>query len=228
MLKAILFDLDGTLANTDPLHFKIWQDILQEHGIEMDHDSYKAQISGRQNPEIIQDFLPHLSATASEKLAEEKEALFRERALDLQPLAGFLELLEWIETQQLKTAIVTNAPKKNADFMLKVLKLKERFKIVILGEEMSAGKPDPEPYQFCLKQLNIEAFEAIVFEDSPSGIRSAINAGIETIGVASTHEPELLKQLGVSLVIDDFNHLEMWEKIEFLTGNNMIINEATA
>jgi beta-phosphoglucomutase len=213
MLKAILFDLDGTLANTDPLHFKIWQELLQEQGIDMDHETYKAQISGRQNPEIIQDLLPHFSSTESQKFAEHKEQLFRERAQDLEPLPGFLELLEWVENQQLKTAIVTNAPRQNAYFMLKALNLKERFKTVVLGEEMTAGKPDPAPYQFGLKQLNIQPSEAIVFEDSPSGIRSAIGAGIDTIGVASTHEPEQLKQLGVSLVINDFHNSEMWTKI---------------
>jgi beta-phosphoglucomutase len=213
MLKAILFDLDGTLANTDPLHFKIWQELLQEQGIDMDHDAYKAQISGRQNPEIIQDLLPHLSTEESERFADYKEQLFREQAEDLKPLAGFLELLEWIEKQPLKTAVVTNAPRQNAYFMLKALNLKERFKTVVLGEEMTAGKPDPAPYQFCLKQLNIQPSEAIVFEDSPSGIRSAIGAGIDTIGVASTHDPEQLKQLGVSLVINDFNNSEMWAKI---------------
>ncbi len=213
MLKAILFDLDGTLANTDPLHFKIWQDLLREQGIEMDRDTYKSKISGRQNPEIIQDLLPHLSSTESDQFAEYKEQLFREQALNLEPLPGFLELLEWIEHRPLKTAVVTNAPLKNADFMLKALNLKERFKTVVLGEEMTAGKPDPAPYQFCLEQLEIQASEAIVFEDSPSGIRSATGAGIDTIGVASTHAPEQLKQLGVSLVIDDFHDVEMWKKI---------------
>jgi beta-phosphoglucomutase-like phosphatase (HAD superfamily) len=76
MLKAILFDLDGTLANTDPLHFKIWQELLKEQGIDMDHETYKTQISGRQNPEIIQDLLPHFDATESEKFAEHKENYF--------------------------------------------------------------------------------------------------------------------------------------------------------
>lgn len=213
MLKAILFDLDGTLANTDPLHFKIWQDLLKEQGIEMDHDAYKVQISGRQNPEIIEDLLPHFSTTESENFANYKEQLFREQAEELQPLSGFLELLEWIESKPLKTAVVTNAPRENAYFMLEALNLTERFKTVVLGEEMTAGKPDPAPYKFCLQQLNIQPSEAIVFEDSPSGIRSAIGAGIDTIGVASTHHPEQLKQLGVSLVIHDFNNLEMWKKI---------------
>ncbi|MGB3536507.1 MAG: HAD family phosphatase [Microcoleaceae cyanobacterium] len=214
ILKAILFDLDGTLANTDPLHFKIWQDMLKEQGIEMDHDTYKVKISGRQNPEIIQDLLPDFSPKESEDFAEYKEQLFREQAKNLEPLSGFLELLNWIEKQELKTAVVTNAPRLNAQFMLEALNLTERFKTVVLGEEMTAGKPDPAPYKYCLEQLKIQPTETIVFEDSPSGIRSAMGAGIETIAVASTHDPDSLKQLGVSLVIDDFNNSEMWEKIK--------------
>ncbi|MGB3403092.1 MAG: HAD family phosphatase [Microcoleaceae cyanobacterium] len=214
MLKAILFDLDGTLANTDPLHFKIWQELLKEQGIEINRESYQAKISGRQNPEIIQDLLPDFSQQDSVEFAEHKEQLFREQAKSLEPLAGFLELLEWIEKQQLQTAVVTNAPRKNADFMLDALNLTERFKTVILGEDMTAGKPDPAPYQYCLKQLNIQPSEAIVFEDSPSGIRSAIAAEIDTIGMATTHDPTELKELGVSLVIDNFCSSQMWEKIK--------------
>jgi beta-phosphoglucomutase len=214
MLKAILFDLDGTLANTDPLHFKIWQDLLKEQGIEINRDSYQAKISGRQNPEIIQDLLPHFSQQESVDFAEHKEQLFREQAQSLNPLEGFLELLEWIEKQQLKTAVVTNAPRKNADFMLDALNLTRRFKTVVLGEDMTAGKPDPAPYQYCLKQLNIQPSEAIVFEDSPSGIRSAIAAEIDTIGMATTHDPTDLKKLGVSLVIDNFCSSQMWDKIK--------------
>lgn len=216
MLKAILFDLDGTLANTDPLHFEVWQEILRTYQIEMDHPTYKRQISGRQNPEIIQDFLPQLSASEAEKLADEKEERFREMALNLQPLDGLMEMLAWVEQQKLKKAVVTNAPRLNATFMLDVLQLSERFETVVLGEEMVAGKPDPAPYTFCLNQLQIQPKEAIVFEDSPSGIRSAVGAGIETVGVASTHEPETLKRWGATHVIDDFYDIHLWERIKTL------------
>ncbi len=216
MLKAILFDLDGTLANTDPLHFEVWQEILRTYQIEMDHPAYKRQISGRQNPEIIQDLLPQLSASEAEKLADDKEARFREMALNLQPLDGLIEMLAWVEQQKLKKAVVTNAPRLNATFMLDVLQLSERFETVVLGEEMVAGKPDPTPYTFCLNQLQIQPEEALVFEDSPSGIRSAVGAGIETVGVASTHEPETLKRWGASQVIDDFYDLHLWERIKTL------------
>lgn len=218
MLKAILFDLDGTLVNTDPLHFKIWHEILQTYNTEIDHSFYKTYISGRQNPQIIQDLIPQLSVSEGAELAEYKEARFREIALELQPIAGLMEMLTWIETEGLRKAVVTNAPRENARFMLEVLQLTERFEFVVLGEEMIAGKPDPAPYQYALEQCKIQPSEAIVFEDSPSGIRSAVGAEIYTIGVASTHEPAVLKAIGASLVINDFNDLQLWAKIKSLLG----------
>ena len=109
MLAAILFDLDGTIVNTDPIHYQAWQKMLLRYDIEMDDKFYKSRISGRINPEIVKDILPHLSVAESEQLAEEKEVLFRELASHLQPMSGLTQLLAWTETHQLKRALVTNA-----------------------------------------------------------------------------------------------------------------------
>ncbi|ABG51676.1 HAD-superfamily hydrolase, subfamily IA, variant 3 [Trichodesmium erythraeum IMS101] len=213
MLKAILFDLDGTLANTDPLHYQTWKEILDNHGIPINHNSYKQYISGRTNPEIIQDLLPKLSTTEAEELADYKEVKFREMAKNLQPLTGLLDLIEWIKNQKLQKAVVTNAPPENAKFMLEVLKLKDTFPLVILGGEMTVGKPDPAPYKLCLEKLAISPEEAIVFEDSRSGVKSAVGAGIYTIGVASTHEPKSLLEIGASIVINDFSDHKLEETL---------------
>ena len=218
MLKAILFDLDGTLVNTDPLHYQSWQEILRDYGMEIDRTFYKARISGRLNPLIIQDLLPQLSFEAGRQLADCKEARFREIALSLTPLAGLLDLLAWIEAQGLQKAVVTNAPAENVNFLLQVLKLADTFNTVVLGEDATAGKPDPACYKLALNQLGISATEAIAFEDSPSGIQAAVGAGIYTIGVASTYEPNVLSAVGAAMVISDFQEHRLWEHINFLVG----------
>ncbi|NER01991.1 MAG: HAD family phosphatase [Okeania sp. SIO3C4] len=205
MLKAILFDLDGTIVNTDPLHFQVWKEILNNYGIVIDHNSYKEKISGGTNPTILKKLLPHLSTTEAEELANYKEVKFREIALNLKPLTGLLEFIEWVKKQKLQKAVVTNAPPENAELMLEVLQLTETFPLVILGGVMTVGKPDPAPYKLCLEKLEISPEEAIVFEDSRSGIKSAVGAGIYTVGVASTHEPESLLEVGASIVINDFS-----------------------
>ncbi|VXD23306.1 HAD-superfamily hydrolase subfamily IA variant 3 [Planktothrix serta PCC 8927] len=211
MIKAILFDLDGTLANTDVLHYQTWANVLKQHKIDINPSFYKTHISGRTNSEIVQDLFPQFSEEEGIKLADLKESQFRELAINLEPLAGLNEFLSWIKKQSYKTGLVTNAPRENTDFMLKTLNLSDYFDSVVLSDEIGIGKPDPAPYQYCLDQLNIVAEEAIAFEDSPSGIRSAVTAKIETLGVASTHDPKILTDLGVAFVIEDFKSSTLWE-----------------
>lgn len=211
MLAAILFDLDGTLVNTDILHYSAWQELLRDYGLEIDEAFYQSRISGRLNSLIIQDILPQLSSSEGQQFAEGKEARFRELALTLKPMPGLSELLTWTEKYQLKRAVVTNAPRKNAEFMLSVLGLIDTFSTVVLAEEAPAGKPDPAPYQLALKHFGIPPEAAIAFEDSPSGIRSSSGAGIFTIGIASTYEPEFLCSAGAKMAVPDFTDAQLWE-----------------
>ena len=210
MLTAILFDLDGTLVNTDPIHYKAWQEILREYGLEINDAFYKKRISGRLNSVIIPDILPHLSLVEGQQVAEEKEARFRKLALELKPLAGLSQVLAWADERELKRAVVTNAPRKNAYFMLQALGLTDAFKTVILAEEAEAGKPDPAPYQLALRYLDVNPELVVAFEDSPSGICSSVGAGIPTIGIASTHNPKQLYNCGAILVVSDFTALPLW------------------
>ncbi|MCF2150478.1 HAD-IA family hydrolase [Desmonostoc muscorum LEGE 12446] len=216
MLAAILFDLDGTIVNSDPIHYRAWKEMLLDFSIEIDETFYKSRISGRLNPEIVQDILPQLSLAERENFANEKEALFRKVASDLQPLSGFSELLAWTDTHQLKRALVTNAPRLNAEYMLEVLGIKEAFHTIVLADDCIAGKPDPAPYQVALNNLGIQAEEAIALEDSPSGIRAAVGADIRTIGIASTHNPQLLQEVGAFMAIPDFTDLQLWTLLNSL------------
>lgn len=220
MLIAVLFDLDGTLVNTDPLHYQTWQEILRDYGLEIDQAFYKARISGRLNPLIVQDLLPQISFEAGQQLADYKEARFREIGLSLTPLAGLLDFLAWIETQGLRKAVVTNAPRENVNFLLEVLKLADTFDPVVLAEDAIAGKPDPAPYKLALSLLGVSPKEAIAFEDSCSGIHSAVGAGIYTIGVASTHDPEVLLEAGAAMVIPDFTEKQLWFLLDSLMETN--------
>lgn len=211
MLAGILFDLDGTLVNTDPLHFQAWQEMLLTQGLEIDLVFYQTRISGRLNPIIIQDILPHLSLEEGERFAEDKEARFRELAPSLKPLAGLEKIIDWTKEYGVKTGLVTNAPRKNVDFMLEILELAEIFDAVFVAEEdVTEGKPDPAIYKLALERLNITPELALAFEDSPSGIRSAVSAGIRTIGISSTHDPQKLYDLGAFEVIPDFTAPFLW------------------
>ncbi len=205
MLKAVIFDLDGTLTDSDKVHFQVFQDFFARHDIALDKTLYKKKVSGRQNADILADFLPDLPEAEAKAFSDRKEATFRQLAKGLlTPLPGLLALLDQVKKQGLATAVVTNAPPKNAAFMLKELNLSQVFEPIVIAEELPRGKPDPLPYQTALDRLNITALDALVFEDSPSGIRSALSAGIQTIGVTTTHLPAELLTLGVDRAIADF------------------------
>ena len=210
MLSAILFDLDGTLANTDPLHFAVWQEILAEYGVKCDRDFYQKHVSGNTNERLIANILPQLSPEETKQLAKDKEAQYRAKATSLQPTPGLEKILKLIERVPLKKAAVTNAPQENALHMLEALKLTDTFPVLVLATDAPPGKPDPAPYLLALEKLEVIAEQAIAFEDSPTGITAAVAAGIYTIGVASTHSAKLLTEFGANMVVDDFNSEQLW------------------
>lgn len=213
-LAAIFYDLDGTLASTDPLHYGVWWELLRQYGITIDEAFYKTRISGRTNPEIIHDLLPQLSDEAGQQLADKKEATFRELAPQLTPLPGLIQVLEWAAARKLKQAVVTNAPTENVHHMLKALKLDSVFDLVVISEAIGLGKPDPAPYLHALQQFGLAPDRVLAFEDSPSGLRSAVGAGIPTVGIASTQEPEVLYAIGAHLVVPDFTSDALWNLLE--------------
>ena len=209
MYNALLFDLDGTLAETDSLHLPTWVDVLSPYGVEVDEEFYRESISGRSTSKIVEDLLPDLPAEEGRKLADAKEASFRERAYELEPLPGLLDFMEEAKNRGLSLALVTNAPEENVEAILLALELGEFFDEVVLSDEVGPVKPDPAPYRAALDKLGVAPEEALAFEDSPSGIASAVGAGIPTVGIASTQAPETLLQAGAFTVARDFTDPEL-------------------
>jgi len=202
--RALLFDLDGTLAETDSLHLPTWVDALAPYGIEVDERFYKERISGRSTGEIVRDLLPDLTEEEGISIGDAKEASFRGRVAELEPLPGLVDFVREGKKRGLEIALVTNAPRENVGAILPVLKLEDFFGTVVLADEVGAVKPDPAPYEAALEKTGVPAEEALAFEDSLSGIASSVAAGIPTVGIASTQDPEKLRRAGAFLVAKDF------------------------
>jgi HAD superfamily hydrolase (TIGR01509 family) len=214
LYRALLFDLDGTLAETDSLHLPTWVDVLQPYGIEVDEAFYKERISGRSNSKIVQDLLPDLSAKEGRRLADAKEASFRDRAHELEPLPGLLDFMQEGKDRGFSLALVTNAPEENVEAILLALELDAFFDEVVLSDEVGPVKPDPAPYQAALDKLGLFPEEALAFEDSTSGIASSVAARIPTVGIASTQQPETLEEAGVFMVAKDFTDPKLLELLD--------------
>jgi HAD superfamily hydrolase (TIGR01509 family) len=204
LYRALLFDLDGTLAETDSLHLPTWVDALEPYGVEVDEAFYRDKISGRSTAEIVRELLPELTDEQGRSIGDAKEASFRERASELEPLPGLVDFVERGRKRGMRIALVTNAPEENVKMILLALKLRDFFDTVVLADEVEAVKPDPAPYRAALEKTGVPAEEALAFEDSISGISSSVAAGIPTVGIASSQEPQKLLVAGAFMTAQDF------------------------
>jgi HAD superfamily hydrolase (TIGR01509 family) len=203
-LRALVFDMDGTLTDSDPIHRLAFEKALAPYGQSMPEEEYRNTISGRTNAEIGRVLFPDASEAQHLEFAREKEQLFRDLAQMLLPLSGLIELLDQARDQGLLLAMVTNAPRENAEHMLEALGLEQRFSPVVLGAESPRPKPDPLPYRIALERLGIDANEAVAFEDSVPGVRAATGAGLFTFGVMTTQPASVLTEAGAREVIQDY------------------------
>ena len=214
MYRALLFDLDGTLAETDSLHLPTWVDTLAPYGVQVDEELYRDRISGRNTAEIVRELLPDLADEEGRSIGDAKEASFRERASGLEPLPGLIDFIKRRKERGMRIALVTNAPEENVKAILLALELGDSFDTIVLADEVEAVKPDPAPYRAALKETAVPAEEALAFEDSVSGISSSVAAGIPTVGIASSQDPERLLRAGAFTTAEDFTDPQLLALID--------------
>jgi len=203
MPPVLLFDLDGTMLDSDPLHEAVFVDLMAERGVIMDDGFYQRHIHGRLNTDVFAEFLP--DEPDPQGLSDWKEAQFRDRLPHAYPATpGVAALLDRADAGGWKRAVVTNAKRLNSEAMLSAIGLRDRFEVIVIGEECPRGKPDPYPYAEAMRQLGAAPSDCIAFEDSPTGILSAAGAGALTIGVRSTLTDRAMRDLGATLTIQDF------------------------
>jgi HAD superfamily hydrolase (TIGR01509 family) len=201
---ALLFDLDGTLIDSDPVHLRAFQRVFGAHGVIVDHAIFAERIQGFGNAAIGDYFLPHLSEAARAAALEAKEAEFRAGIDGAEPIAGIGALLDFAAARDLRCAVVTNAPRANVEASLSALGLIERLSIWVLGSEVARPKPDPLPYLTALERLGAEAGRSLAFEDSLSGLAAAKGAGLAVVGLTTTLPADRLLAAGAVMAVADF------------------------
>ncbi|MBL0932194.1 MAG: HAD-IA family hydrolase [Alphaproteobacteria bacterium] len=205
MRDVLLFDIDGTLADTDALHFEAYRRLLAGHGKTIDHATYMSRVMGHTNENIMAWMMPEADIPARRAFSDAKEALFRElAATSIVPATGLMALIDWAEAKRIKFAAVTNAPRANAEMTLKALNLDRRMAFVVIGDELPRGKPDPLPYATALERFGAKAGQAMAFEDSRSGVKSAAAAGIDTVGMTTGLSKDVLMAEGAVGAVPNF------------------------
>ena len=204
MTAALLFDLDGTLVDSDAAHLRAFQRVFVAHGVAVDRRGYFRSIHGSDNSVIGRDFLPHLSETEQAATLAAKEARYREDLGAIEPIAGVDALLDFAAARGLRCAVVTNAPRANVEAVLGALGLAARLPLRVIGVELARAKPDPLPYQTALTRLGADAGRSLAFEDSLSGLSAAKGAGLAVVGLTTTLAADKLLAAGAEIAVADF------------------------
>jgi len=186
MTGAVLWDLDGTLLDSEEYHWLSWCETMESLGRPITRDDFRATF-GLRNDEILPRWLGK-SATPAEidRVSREKEHLYRTllRQGGVAPLSGAAEWVKKLHAEGWLQAIASSAPRKNVDVVLDVIGLGSFFQAVVSAEDVTAGKPDPQVFLVAAGRLNASPKQCIVVEDAVAGIEAARRAGMRCIGVS--------------------------------------------
>jgi HAD superfamily hydrolase (TIGR01509 family) len=217
---GFLFDLDGVLINSMPLHTRAWEVYLQRLGIEA--VDIEARMHGKRNPELVRDLI---AADLPEDVVFEhgaaKERLFRELMAAEIERCGIPGLVDFLQKyRDVPKAVASNAERANIEFTLRSLGLENWFEVIVDGWEVERPKPFPDMYLMAAERLGMTPRECIVFEDSPVGAAAGKAAGMRTVGV----ETIPTEFAGLDLVIRDFRdeRLESWLRAQTSSGKETI------
>jgi HAD superfamily hydrolase (TIGR01509 family) len=218
MVKALIFDFDGLILDTETPDYQVWQSIYREHGFELPQDEWGRIIGGWGLSSFdAAKHLTHLSQgqldTGSLRVRHSSES----RAITLnQPiLPGVLDYINEAKRLKLKLAIASSSPHSWVDTHAKRLGIFNHFDAVICEDEVGIGrtKPNPDLFLLALKQLQVQKNEAVVFEDSPNGVKAANQAGIFVVAVPNP-VTSLLRIDGANLTVRSLADLSLHELLD--------------
>jgi beta-phosphoglucomutase len=185
MIRAVIWDLDGTLIDSSDFHWRSWRDTLAGEGITLTYEQFLASF-GQRNDRILRGWLgEHADLTRIRRIGDAKEELYRTLARDegVEPLPGATSWLQQLHEGGWRQAIASSAPRLNVETMLRAIQCEQYFDAVVAAEDVQRGKPDPEIFLTAASQLGVPAARCIVVEDAEAGVRAAHAAGMRCIGV---------------------------------------------
>jgi beta-phosphoglucomutase len=206
MLRAVIFDFNGIIVDDEPIHFELFQRVLNEEGLTLTESEYYARYLGFDDrgafTAAFRDHAQPLPQSKLEQLIERKAAYYQEDIKTKMRVFPGVQSLIPILARELPLAIASGALRNEIDIILSSIGLRNEFCAIVSAEDVDRGKPEPEIFLKALAQLNtsfdgrpaISASECLVIEDSKEGVRGARRAGMKCLAVTNSHPPELLAQ----------------------------------
>src|SRR5580692_685033 len=174
--KAYLFDCDGTIADSMPLHYVAWKKALAEHGCEFPEDVFYAW-GGMPAAEIVATLSAQQGlALNAEDIAHRKELLYYDLLPELQAVPEVLEQIK-LNHGRVPMAVVSGSTRESVTKSLELLGLVGKFDTLVCAEDYTRSKPDPEPFLVAAERLGVDAKDCLVFEDTEMGVQAATAAG---------------------------------------------------
>jgi beta-phosphoglucomutase len=214
-MRAVLFDFDGVLVNSEPLHYRALRDCLMPEGVEISQGEYMRFYLAFDDWRAIKAALErhgvHPTVERVNALAERKSDLFDELLATVPFFPGARELVESL-AEEMPLAIASGALRSEIERILEPAGLLGHFTAIVGAEDVERGKPDPEPYLTAMARLydkapGLRPDQCVVIEDTMTGITSALAAGMKVVGVAQTYPAEQLR--AAHLVVDSVATLDL-------------------
>ena len=200
-LEAVIWDMDGVIADTAPYHFKAWQEVFQKRRVNYSEGDFKRNF-GKRNDAIIRNIIGgSISPGEVDTIGVEKEGVFRrEVARNIKPLPGAMELIRLLKEHGVKMALASSAPRENIQLVTRGLGINDSFQVIVWGREVTEGKPSPQGFLLAAKRLEVEPENCVVIEDAIAGVTAAKRAGMKCLAVTNTHHGKSLME--ADLVVD--------------------------
>jgi|TARA_E500000178_G_scaffold274827_1_gene273533 HAD superfamily hydrolase (TIGR01509 family) len=210
MIKGVIFDMDGTIVDSLPFHYKAWKIFFNENKVENFSEKLKDYKGGGTLDLMNAVYGDKYSRKKLKIMTDDKEIIFREiYKNNVVPIMGFMEMFELIKSKNILVGIASNAIRKNVEMILSELKIYEKFDSIICGDEVKKGKPDPEMFNETVKRFNLKKEECLIFEDSVEGILAAVNSKVDVVGITSSTSKKVLSNKGCKITIDNYLNFDM-------------------
>ncbi|MBA7651529.1 Beta-phosphoglucomutase [subsurface metagenome] len=213
--RAVIWDMDGVIADTAPYHFKAWQEVFQKRGVDFTGDDFRRNF-GQRNDAIIRNTLGEdISQSEIDVIASDKEKNFRQRVRqNIKPLPGAIKLITSLKQHGFSMALASSAPMENIQLVTRGLGIESSFQAIVSGREVNEGKPSPQGFLLAAQKLGVEPKSCIVIEDAVAGVTAAKRAGMRCLAVANTHPRISLTE--ADLIVDTLEEVTMDDLEELL------------
>lgn len=215
-IRAFLFDLNGTMVNDMHYHINAWYKILNDLGAGLSYERVKSECYGK-NSELLERIFPgRFTDKEKDAMELEKEKAYQDAFRpQLKLLDGLEDFLKDAKEAGIKMAIGSAAILFNIDFVLDGTNTRKYFDAIVSAESVKRSKPDPETFVKAAEQMQVSVSECLVFEDTPKGVETALNAGMKAIVITSLHQPEEFEQYpNVIKFANDFTGLHEFIKFK--------------